>query len=168
MNWRWVNVVINILTNNMMSWIWLVSTHTQYQTYDFIRNGLLAQYSIIFHCVPCSKLTSLIFVAAFLRPCVSKPLAPLAGHVSLVLYYCWTFLCSQHSKLKMKDISQPFVAYPAFLTPIGFQSSLYSILYSSIEPIPITMCNIITLMKKATQNILNLGCLKVIHSHNYS
>ena len=45
--------------------------HTQYQTYDYIRNGLLAQCTIIFHCVPCSKVTSLISVAVFLRPCVS-------------------------------------------------------------------------------------------------
>jgi len=43
----------------------------QYQTYDFTRNGLLTQYTIIFHCVPCSKVTSLVSVAAFLRPCVS-------------------------------------------------------------------------------------------------
>ena len=43
----------------------------QYQTYDFTRNGLLAQYTIIFHCVPCSKVTSLVSVATFLRPCVS-------------------------------------------------------------------------------------------------
>ena len=47
------------------------SFHTQYQTYDFTRNGLLAQYTIIFHCGPCSKATSLVSVAAFLRPCVS-------------------------------------------------------------------------------------------------
>jgi len=45
--------------------------HTQYQTYDFTRNGLLAQYTIIFHCWPCSKATSLESVAAFLRSCVS-------------------------------------------------------------------------------------------------
>ena len=45
--------------------------HTQYQTYDFTRNGLLAQYTITFHCWPCSKATSLVFVAAFLRPRVS-------------------------------------------------------------------------------------------------
>ena len=45
--------------------------HTQYQTYNFTRNGLLAQYTIIFHCVPCSKVMSLVSVAAFLRPCVS-------------------------------------------------------------------------------------------------
>ena len=109
-------------------------------------------------CLNCSKLTSLIFVAAYLRPCVSKPLAPLV----MSLLYCTTAEPFSCSKLKMKDISQPFVAYPAFLTPIGFQSS---ILYSYIEPTPITTCNIITLMKKAAQNI---GCLKVIHSHNYS
>ena len=45
--------------------------HTQYQTYDFTRNGLLAQHTIIFHCWPCSKATGLVSVAAFLRPCVS-------------------------------------------------------------------------------------------------
>ena len=45
--------------------------HKQYQTYDFTRNGLLAQYTIIFHCWPCSKATGLVSVAAFLRPCVS-------------------------------------------------------------------------------------------------
>jgi len=61
--------------------------HTQYQTYDFNRNELLAQYTIIFHCVSCSKVTSLLSVAAFLRPCVSLEwhLAPLDGHGSLAL-----------------------------------------------------------------------------------
>ena len=44
--------------------------HAQYQTYDFTRNGLLAQYIIILHCVPSSKVTSLASVAAFPRPCV--------------------------------------------------------------------------------------------------
>jgi len=29
------------------------------------------QYTIIFHCVPCSKVMSLVSVAAFLRPCIS-------------------------------------------------------------------------------------------------
>ena len=46
-------------------------SHTQYQTYDFTKNELLAQYTIIFHCSPCSKATNLISVAAVLRPCVS-------------------------------------------------------------------------------------------------
>ena len=61
--------------------------HTQYQIYDFTRNGLLAQYIIIFHCVPYSKATSLVSVAAFLRPYVSSSdtLVPLYGHGSLVL-----------------------------------------------------------------------------------
>ena len=45
--------------------------HSQYQTYDFTRNGLLAQYTTIFHCWPCSKATGLVSVAAFLRSCVS-------------------------------------------------------------------------------------------------
>ena len=61
--------------------------HTQYQTYDFTRNGLLAQYTIVFHCWPCSKATSLVSVAAFLRPSVSLEwhLEPLDGRGSLVL-----------------------------------------------------------------------------------
>jgi len=41
--------------------------HTQYQTYDFTRDRLLAQYTIIFHYVPCSKVMSLVSVAAFHR-----------------------------------------------------------------------------------------------------
>ena len=45
--------------------------NTQYQTYNFTRNGSLAQYTIIFHCVSCPKVTSLVSVATFLRPCVS-------------------------------------------------------------------------------------------------
>ena len=58
-------------------WLWPDLTkkeqlpHTQYQTYNSNRNGLLAQYTIILHCVPCSKITSLILVVAYLRPCVS-------------------------------------------------------------------------------------------------
>ena len=40
---------------------WLL--HTQYQTYNFTRNGLLAQYTIIFHLVPCSNVRSLVSVA---------------------------------------------------------------------------------------------------------
>ena len=45
--------------------------HTQYQTYDFTRNGLLVQYTITFHYLPFSKVTSLVSVAAFLRSSVS-------------------------------------------------------------------------------------------------
>jgi len=59
--------------------------HTKYQTYDFTGNGLLDQYTIIFHCWPCSKAMGLVSVAAFLGPCVSGTLAPLDGHGSLVL-----------------------------------------------------------------------------------
>ena len=36
----------------------------------FTSNGLLAKYTIVFHCVPYSKVMSLVSVAAFLRPCV--------------------------------------------------------------------------------------------------
>jgi len=45
--------------------------NTQFQTYDFARNGLLAQYTIIFHYVPCSKISTPVFVAAYQRLCVS-------------------------------------------------------------------------------------------------
>ena len=69
-------------------WIWknLASIHT-ISTYNFTRNGLLAQYTITFHCVPCSKVTSLVSVEAFLSPvwASSGALAPLDGHGSLVL-----------------------------------------------------------------------------------
>ena len=41
--------------------------HTPYQTYDFTRDRLLAQYTIIFHYVTCSKVMSLVSVAAFHR-----------------------------------------------------------------------------------------------------
>ena len=41
-------------------------------------------HTIIFYCVPCSKITSLVFAATYLRPS-SDALASLAGHSSLVL-----------------------------------------------------------------------------------
>ena len=46
--------------------------HTQDQTYNFAKNiKLLAQYTIIFYCVSWSEIKSMIFVAAYLWPCVS-------------------------------------------------------------------------------------------------
>jgi len=47
-------------------------------------HGLLAQYVIIFQCMPCSKVINFVSVAAFLRAYVGA-LAPLADHGSLVL-----------------------------------------------------------------------------------
>ena len=67
--------------------------HTQYQTYDFTRNELLAQYTIVFHCWPCSKATGLVSVAAFLRPCVRPKWHYGAIGWSWLFYWClegWT------------------------------------------------------------------------------
>ena len=71
----WVNLMYNVNVNlwntlKCSSYInpkfgWALP-HTQYQTYDFTRNGLLAQCTIIFHCVPYSKVTSLVSVAAMI------------------------------------------------------------------------------------------------------
>ena len=150
--------------------------HTQYETYNFTRNGLLAQYTIIFHCVPYSKVTSLVSVAAFLRPCVS-----------LEWHFCamrWSWLscnggldklrgdwpmsaifnlkCCEHKKSPVRPQTGPLTfdcLCIAFCTPI----------LSPPSTIPTTTtCNIITVTKKAAQNSLNFGCLKVIHPQNYS
>jgi len=89
---------------------------TQYQTCDFTRNRLLAQYTIIFHCRPCTSLVS------FLRPCVST-LAPLDGHGSLAL-----------------GLGGPQRAGQCLLSSIWTRKvhkldlSPYSILYSYIKP----------------------------------
>jgi len=53
----------------------------------------------------------------------------------------------------------------------GFQSFLYSTLYSYIKPTftspPSTLLLPPALTRKVAQNSLNFGCLKVTHSHNY-
>jgi len=150
-------------------WIWKTQfPYTQYQTYGF---GLLAQYTIIFHWELCSKLTSLVYVAAFPRPCVSLSgaLEPLAGHGFLVL------IVRHGQATKGWPMSWMLWAKArSTRTPnwtFGYQSSLFSILYPYIEPIAThhpyftTTCNIITL--EATQESLNFRCLKVIYPHNY-
>ena len=110
--------------------------HTQYQTYDFTRNGLLAQYTIIFHCVPCSKITSLVSVAAFLRSCVS-----LKWHFGAIR---WLWL----SCIGAWRAGQVMKGWPMSVTfnleccehkkgnwTSGFQLSSYSIFYSYIKSI---------------------------------
>ena len=146
--------------------------HTQYQTYYFTRNGLLAQCTIIFHCMPCSKVTSLVSVPAFLRPCVSLEWhfgtirwswlsfigAWKAGHAMSVIF---NLECCEHKKGPVEPQTGP-LAFNCLRIPF------YSpILIPSSTPIT-TTCNIITIMKKAAQNSLNFRCLKVIHPHNYS
>ena len=109
--------------------------HTQYQTYDFTRNGLLAQCTIIFHCWPCFKATSLVSVAAFLRPCVS-----LEWHFGAIE---WSWL----SCIGAWRAGQATKGWPMSVIfnleccehkkapnwTSGFQLSLYSILYSYIK-----------------------------------
>ena len=129
--------------------------HTQYQTHDFTRNRLLTQYTITLHCVHCSKVTSLVSMAAFLRP-----------YVSLVWNFDairWSWLscigaCRVGKATKGWSISFIFnleccehkkgpVGPPNWTS--GFQLSSYSILHSYIKltlhpPLttPITtMCN---------------------------
>ena len=70
------NTLIEQLCNNCTTSIvtrfektWLPHTHNIKLTIPEME--LLAQYTIIFHCVLCFKVTSLVSVAAFLRPCVS-------------------------------------------------------------------------------------------------
>ena len=132
--------------------------HTQYQTYDFTRNGLLAQYTIIFHCWPCSKPTGLVSVAGFLRPCVS--FEQHFGTIRWSWLSCigaWRagagqcLLSSIWSAVSTKKVQQGAPNWTS-----GFQLSSYSILYSYIKPTllsppttPITTtCNIITVTKK--------------------
>ena len=64
----WPAILFAILYNKMC--MDLVSTRTK-SNLPFTKSRLLAQYTIIFHCVPCSENKGLIFVAAYLRPCVS-------------------------------------------------------------------------------------------------
>ena len=159
------------------------STHAQYQTYDYTRNVLLAQYTIIFHCWPCSKATSLVSVAAFLRPCVS-----LEWHFGAIKWsrlscigawragqatkgwpmsVIFNLECCEHKK----GTVGPQTGTLAFICLcIPFCTPILSTPSSPHPPLllPRTTCNIITVTKKAAQNSLNFGCLKVIHPHNYS
>ena len=155
-------------------------SHTQYQTYDFTRNGLRAQYSIIFHSVPCSKVTSLVFVAAFVRPCVS-----LEWHISAIE---WSWLscigawragqstkgwpmsvifnleCCEYMKgpvwpqtgpLAFNCLCIPFYMPILLSSPPTHHPYYYHLQYHCRH-------------KKAALNSSNSGCLKVIHPHNYS
>jgi len=125
----------------------------------FTRNGLLAQYTIIFHCVPCSKVMSLVSVAAFLRPCVS-----LEWHFGAIK---WSWL----SCIGAWRVGQATKGWPMSVIfnlkccehkegPVGPQIGLLTFNYLRITfctPIlsPVsapthitTTCNIITVIKK--------------------
>jgi len=103
----------------------------------------------LFYWVPWSKVTSLVSVAAFPRPCV-------------ILKWCFGPISwSWPSCIDVRWLGKPWRAGQCLgvlwaqarstrtlIRTSGFQSSSYSILYSYIEPIPTpitTMCNIITL-----------------------
>ena len=151
------------------------SFHTQY--YDFTRNGLLAQYTIIFHCVPCSKVTNMVSEAAFLRPCVC-----LEWHLNTIgwswlscigagragqatkgwpMSFIFNLECCEHKKGPVGPQTGP-LAFNCLRIPF-----CTPILSPPTTPIT-TTCNIITVTKKAAQNSLNFGCLKVIYPHNYN
>ena len=139
--------------------------YTQYQTYDFTRNELLAQYTIIFHCVPCSKVTSLVSVATFLRPCVS-----------LEWCFCtirWSWLScigAWRARQATKGWPMSVIINLEFCeqkkSSVGSQTGLLAFNCLHIPFLCLyKTCNIITITKKAAQNS---GCLKVIHIQNYS
>ena len=146
--------------------------HTQYQTYDFTRNGLLAQYTIIFHCVPCSRVMSLVFVIAFLGPCVS-----LEWHFGTI---SWPWLsCIGAWRAEQATKGWPIAMSVIFnfeycehkKGPVGPQTvplafNCLCILFCTpiLSPpyTPILLPPAIHLLsrKKAAQNNLNFGCLK--------
>ena len=151
--------------------------HTQYQTYDFTWNELLAQYTIIFHCWPCSKPRVWFLWQLFLDPVQASSAFWRHWMVIALLYWHlegWT----SHKGLANVCYLQFGVLWaqerssraPNWTSP--FQSSSYFILYSYIKPTlfpppttPITTtCNIIIITKKAAQNSLYFGCLKVSYS----
>ena len=144
-------------------------------------NGLPAQYTTIFHRVPCSKVTSLVSVVAFLRPCVSLEwcLAPLNGHGSLVLVLGGLDKSQRAGHALSVIFNLEYCEYkkgPQTGPSSGFQLPSHSILQSYINPIlslpstpptiPITTtCNIITVTKNYLKvNSLNFRCLKVIRT----
>jgi len=122
------------------------STHT-------ISNLRFHQKSItgsIYHCVPCSKVTSLVSVAAFLW-------ASPEWHYGVI---SWSWSGAQRAGQCLLESCQHMKG------PVGLQLQTVPLAFNCLHipfcPI-ITMCNIITITNKAAQNNLNFGCLKVIH-----
>ena len=151
--------------------------HTQYQTYDFTRNGLLAQYTIIFHCWLCSKATSQVSVAAFSWPYVS-----LEWHFGAIRWSWLSFIgvwrAGQATKgwpmsvifnLECCDNKKGPVGPQ--IGPLAFNCLCIPFCTPILSPptTPITTtCNIIAVTKRPARNSLNFRCLKVIHLHNCS
>ena len=138
--------------------------HTQYHIYNFSRNALLAQCTIIFHWVPCSKVTSLVSMEAFPRLCIS--LDKCFGTIS----WSWPMFRWLREPWRAGQCLSPSV-WNAVSTKKVHQNPkldlwppivfiLYFILLYWAHPPPLilaTTCNIITLMKKAAQNSLGFG-----------
>jgi len=148
--------------------------HTQYQTYDFTRNELLAQYTIIFTAGLAPKPR-----VWFLWQTLCKPWVALWRHwmVMALLYWCledWTsheglanvcyltLECCEHKKGSIGPQTGPLafncLRIP-FCTPILSPPS-------SPQPPPLLLPPAISLPSR--KSCLNFGCLKVIHPHNFS
>ena len=126
-------------------------THTQYQTYDFSRNGLEWHFGTI-------RWSWLSCIGACRAGQATK------GWPMSVIF---NLECCEHKKRPVGPQTGPLafncLCIP-FCTPILSPSS------SPHPPTPpiTTTCHIITVTKKNAQNSLNFGCLKVIPPHNYS
>jgi len=162
--------------------------HSQYETYDFtIRKWITG--SIHYH-IPLSALLQSCksgSCGSFSQTLCKPREARLWHHylVMALLYWCLDGWVSHewlanvfHLQFWMLWTQARSTRTPNWTS--GFQLSSYSILYFyrgllNPPPTPIhspttpitTSCNTIILTKKATQNSLNFGCLKVIHPHNY-
>ena len=145
--------------------------HTQYQTYDFIRNGLLAQYTII---IPLSALLQshesgfcVSFSQTLCKPQVYGALVPLAGHGSLVLM----LPTKQMSSILSLECCEHKQSPPGpQIGPLAFNCSSYSILYSYIESTlhpphlsPLLLPHVILLpSQKSCSKQLEFGFLKLL------
>ena len=140
-------------------------THTQPQSYNFTRNRLLVQHTVIFHCV------SLVVVTTYPRPWVCNRW--------VMLYYQWLVMvllkwCSEgwvsHEYLPVSFIfSKKCCEHEqGLLRPqmgsLAFNTPFYAFTWSPPTPPITTRCYIITL-PKAAQNSLNVGCF--IPPQNY-
>ena len=126
--------------------------------------------------MPCSKVTSLVSVAAFLRPCVS-----LEWHFGAIGWSWLSCIGAWRAGQATKDWPMSVIlnleccehnkgAVGPQTGPLAFNCLRihFVLLYLSPPSTQITTtCNIITVTKKAAQNSLNFACLKVIHPHNY-
>ena len=156
--------------------------HTQYQTYVRFHQKWITG-SIHYHIPLCALLQShkYGFCGSFLRPCVS-----LKWHFGAIrwswLYCIGAWRAGQATKGWPMSVTFDLECCEHKESPVGPQTGPLAFNYLRIPfctpvlsppSIPThhlftTTCNIITITKKAAQNSLTFGCLKVIHPHNYS